>query len=116
MGEHMTTEAAVAVFEAATPILKGLLGEVKTLSVKKSEATLSASKVKLINKVLEDLLVILKGEPEEKYLQLLDDEALPQVSDALLMMVQFDVALAAFSRKYHTRVGYDTVWATPERL
>ena len=45
---------------------------------------MSASKVKIINRVLTDLLAILKEEPAGKYLGALDDEALPQVSDAVL--------------------------------
>jgi hypothetical protein len=43
-----------------------------------------ASKVKMVNRVLEDLLVILKAQPEGKYLNPLDDATLPQMSDALL--------------------------------
>jgi len=99
-----------------------LLHEVRELSKKKPDATLSDSKVKLINNVLNDLMTFLKQEPEGKYLHILENESLPQVSDALLMMVQFDAALDAFRERYYRYVGADgfrrgeTCWITEERL
>lgn len=46
---------------------------------------------------------------------------LPQVSDALLMMVQFDTALAGFKDRYHELIKYDRYngeqfWITKEQL
>ncbi|RVC81498.1 hypothetical protein EN745_09670 [Mesorhizobium sp. M4A.F.Ca.ET.022.05.2.1] len=66
---------------------------------------MSASKVKLVNRVLADLLIFLKGEPASKYLEELDEDALPQMSDAVLTMVQFETALEAFHSKYHKYFG-----------
>lgn len=98
---HTTTQAFVDIFESTQPVFAGILSEVRELSKKKPEATMSESKVKLINRVLSDILEILKGEPEGKYLDLLDNEALPQMSDAVLVMVQFETALKAFKGRYH---------------
>ncbi|HVV78667.1 MAG TPA: hypothetical protein VHD59_03500 [Pseudolabrys sp.] len=96
-----TTQARVSIYESANDIFEGLLDEVKELSRKKPEATMSANKVKIINRVLTDLLSILKQEPTGKYLDLLDDELLPQISDAVLVMVQFQSALEAYKGRYH---------------
>ncbi|MDA9532819.1 hypothetical protein ACM42_31010 [Bradyrhizobium sp. CCBAU 25338] len=79
---------------------------------------MSPAKVKLINRVLTDLLGFLKNEPEGKYLEELDSDTLPQVSDALLVMVQFDTALTKFSGRYQE---YDSIlhshhWVTKEYL
>ena len=43
---------------------------------------------------------------------------LPQVSDALLVMVQFKTALGAFAKRHMTSETYygDVHWATEERL
>ncbi|MCR6735644.1 MAG: hypothetical protein NVV83_16885 [Afipia sp.] len=75
-------------------------------------------KVKMVNRVLDDLLIILKSEPTGKYLDRLDDEALPQMSDAVLVMVQFEAALKDFGGRYHKRVsdleGWN--WITSEYL
>lgn len=118
--DHVTTEDAVKTYEAAVGVFSALLSEVRELSKKKPDATLSASKVKLINNVLDDLLGILKDEPENKYLTRLEDDDLPQVSDALMMMAQVNVALAAFKGRYHqaVRVNYarEYHWITAEKL
>jgi hypothetical protein len=100
-----TSEASVAVYKSASAVFDALLREVRELSKKKPDATLSKSKVELINAILVDLLSILAGEPEGKYLRALEDEALPQSSDALLMMVQFDAALKGFKKRYYRRFG-----------
>lgn len=118
--EHVTTDAAVATYHAATGVFTALLHEVRELSKKKPDATMSPSKVKLVNKVLDDLLTVIKDDPEGKYLQRLEDDDLPQVSDALLMMAQFDAALDAFRKRYfqYVKVGYSREhhWITAEKL
>jgi hypothetical protein len=42
------------------------------------------------------MLAFLKDDPEGKYLEQLDDTTLPRLSDAVLVMVQFETALASF--------------------
>ncbi|USA39885.1 hypothetical protein NCF86_01600 [Pelagerythrobacter marinus] len=119
--EHVTTDAAVTTYDTVKGVFEALLKEVRELSKKKPDATLSGSKVKLINKVLEDLLTILGEEPEGKYLEPLEDEQLPQVSDALMMMVQFEAALNAFHGRYYEYVEHryfssDWEWVTEENV
>lgn len=116
--EHVTTDAAVKTYKSANGVFEALLGEVRELSKKKPDATLSKSKVTLINAVLSDLLTILNSEPEGKYLHALEDENLPQVSDALMMMAQFNAALIAFRARYYqsVEVGYERYWITKELL
>jgi uncharacterized protein YrrD len=113
---YITTAAQVEAYEASSGIFEGLLKEVRELSKKKPEATTSASKVKIINRVLKDLLFFLRDEPEGKYLDELDDVALPQVSDVLLTMVQFETALHNFKSRYHRYVSGNSerVWITKE--
>ncbi|MGA7779949.1 MAG: hypothetical protein WCA85_19850 [Paraburkholderia sp.] len=107
---QVTTQEFVNKYEATSPIFSGILSEIRELSKKKPEATMSANKVRIVNRVLEDLLVFLKDEPAGKYLELLDDGELPQMSDAVLAMVQFESALNAFEGRYRPiEVGY---WIT----
>jgi hypothetical protein len=80
--EHITTDATVKIYESAIGVFSALLHEVRELSKKKPDATLSKNKVKIINNVLSDLMSILEEEPEGKYLQILTDDDLPQASDA----------------------------------
>jgi len=105
--EDVTTDAAVSTYDASTPIFEGLIKEIRGLSRKKPDATMSAGKVKIINRVLNDLLQILKPEPAGKYLEALDDESLPQVSDAVLTMVQFESALVSFESRYRRLPALD---------
>lgn len=120
--DHVTTLAVVKTYDSALGVFSALLHEVRELSKKKPDATLSASKVKLINAVLDDLLSFLQTEPEGKYLNALEDDSLPQVSDALMMMVQFDAALGAFRGRYRRNIGADgyysgqPYWITEEQI
>lgn len=114
--EHVTTNAVVDSYTSSTPIFAGVLREVRELSKKKPEATISAGKVKIINRILDDLLLFLKSEPEGKYLEALDDESLPQISDAVLTMVQFETALKAFHTRYYKRTHGNFYWITSEFL
>src|SRR5690242_17188863 len=94
--KSVTTEKAVATYTATRHIFAGVIKEVRELSRKKPDATLSQGKVKLINRILVDLRDVLEKEPEYKFLDLLDDDNLPQASDAVLIMVQYESALGAF--------------------
>jgi hypothetical protein len=118
--KHVTTEEAVATYNATHNIFAGLIREVRGLSSKKPDATLSQGKVKLINRVLADLREVLEKEPEYKFLDLLDDDNLPQTSDAVLIMVQYESALKSFSNRYYRIVKNDLnyhtryVWVTKQ--
>jgi hypothetical protein len=121
--KHITTEAIVDTYKATHNIFAGLIKEVRELSRKKPDATLSKGKVKIINRVLEDLRSVLEKETEYKFLDLLDDEELPQTSDAVLVMVQYESALESFKNRYYRIVRnkhnqYDTrhMWVTEQRI
>ena len=114
--EHVTTSKVVDTYNAISEIFEGLLSEMRELSKKKPEVTLSKNKVEILNRMLKDLQNILKDEPEEKYLDLLDDETLPQTSDAVLVMVQYEKALVNFKRRYQGKIGIEVDWITKERL
>lgn len=114
--EFVTTKAIVREYGTTRPIFIDLLDEVRELSRKKPDATMSPGKVKTINRVLVDLLAFLKNQPEGKYLEELDDQTLPHISDALLTMVQFKTALDAFRRRHTDREGISSYWVTEESL
>ena len=114
--EHITTDDTVAAYDASRDVFAGLMTEMRELSKKKPDATLSKSKVKLLNRVLNDIHTILKTEPEGKYLDLLDDEELPQNSDAVLVMVQFERALRGFEKRYKQNYHGQFYWITEEKI
>lgn len=106
--EHVTTNEAVEIYVASCGVFQGLMSEMRELSKKKPEMTLNKSKVKILNRILTDIQSILKKEPEGKYLDLMDDDDLPQNSDAILVMVQYEKALLAFEKRY-SKYG---IWRT----
>ena len=114
--EHVTTEAVVAAYQACFGVFSGVLSEMRELSKKKPDSTLNKRKVVIVNRVLRDLQEFLKEEPEGRYLDLLDDEDLPQNSDAVLVMVQYEKALVAFRNRYQGRIAGESGWVTEERL
>jgi hypothetical protein len=95
-----TTSQKVAAYEVLTPQLIALQSELKDLTKKRPEATLSTSKVTFINRLLADIKDLLKEEGASKYLDLLDDQTLPQFSDAVLVVSQYSAALDAFHSRY----------------
>ena len=117
----VTTEDSVAIYDSTNEIFIGLLKEIRELSKKKPDAIMSAGKVGIINRVLEDLKLFLDREPGWKFLDVLDDENLPQTSDAVLIMCQYETALKAFKNKYYQsyKTGQYTsknAWVTPAFL
>jgi hypothetical protein len=88
-------------YDTVQPLLAGIYTEIQELTKKKPEATLNKSKVAMINRLLVDVQKLLDTEPEAKYLDLLDDEALPQYSDVLLILSQYKAAAKSFHGRYH---------------
>ena len=104
MKDYTTQEKADA-FDGVVEAFRHLNKELKALGMKKPTETLSESKVKFINRILKDIQVCMKDEPEERYLDLLDDAALPQYSDAILILSQYEGALSGFRGRYYRYVS-----------
>jgi len=102
----VTTPEKANLYQCTAPLLQALLAELRGLAKKTPAATLSRTKVALINRLLTDLKELLKDESNSKYLDLLDDETLPQYSDVVLIMSQYGAAMKAFHERY-TREGLD---------
>ena len=99
MRDH-TTREKVNTYEGVVEAFRHLNKELKALGMKKPAETLSEGKVRFINRILRDVQALMSDEPEYKYLDLLDDEALPQYGDAILVLSQYEGALAGFYSRY----------------
>ncbi|ULO04815.1 hypothetical protein H1230_16850 [Paenibacillus sp. 19GGS1-52] len=87
----------------------------REFSKKKQDGILNPLKVRVLNRLLADIKDILSSDQSITYLDLLDDELLPQNSDAVLILGQFKAAMEQFKAKYY---GYDNGiyrWRTVER-
>lgn len=100
----MATKAQTNLYDTTRPLLDALYEEMQELSKKKPDATLSESKIKLINRLLEDIRIVLTKEADFKYLDLLVDDSLPQNSDVVLMLSQYTAAMERFHSNYY---GWD---------
>lgn len=110
-----TTAEAVATYDATINIFEGMFRDLKELSKKKPDATMSAFKVGQINRILGDIRAFVKDEPEAKYLDLLDDEQLPQIGDAVIVMAQYEGALKGFRERHYGWDGMNQRWFVEEK-
>jgi hypothetical protein len=109
-----TNREAVEGYETTAHIFGALFREIKELAKKKPDASMSAFKVKQVNRLLGDIKAFLKDAPEQKYLDLLDDETLPQVADALVVMAQYEGALKGFRERHYGWSGTTNEWLITE--
>jgi len=103
-----TNSAKAQAHDALYPLLAAMSREFKELSKKKPDAPLSLSKVKMVNRLLEPIHEVIKGEPARPYLDLLDEDAVPQNSDVVLILSQVVAAMDAFKDRYHYWDGTET--------
>ena len=92
-------------FDILYPMLTSIHNEMQDFAKKKQDGVLNELKVKLINNLLNDIKEILKTEESSKYLNLLDNDTLPQNSDAVIIIGQYLSAMNVFHKKYH---GWDS--------
>lgn len=95
------TEAQARTFVMLKPMVDSALTEMRELSRKKQDAILNPTKVKLLNRLLTDVKEILGTDPSTGYLDLLDEDNLPQNSDAVLILGQFEAAMQQWQAKYY---------------
>lgn len=107
---EITSREKVDVYETTVTLLEAMYKEMQDLSKKKPDGTLNPTKVKIINRLLADIKAILNDEPDSKYLDLLDDETLPQYSDVALILSQFSAAIKKFYSKYYRRDEINREW------
>jgi hypothetical protein len=112
--QNLPSEADVSKYEMLEKLLTSIYEEMKELSKKKPDEPLNKFKVKNVNRVLEQIKEIMKQEPTNEFLDLLDEDSLPSNSDSILIIGQFNAAMKQFRSKYHGWTGVEYVWSTKE--
>jgi hypothetical protein len=92
-------------YDALMPLLAAMFREFQDLAKKKPDGVLNPRKVALVNRLLSAMQAIVKDEPSAPYLDMLDEENLPQNSDVVLILGQFVAAMHSFHSKYHGSDG-----------
>jgi hypothetical protein len=117
VNKNLPTQADVNKFEMLEKLLASIYEEMKEFSKKKPDEPLNKFKVKNANRVLEQVKEIMKREPTNEFLDLLDEDSLPSNSDSILIIGQFNAAMAQFRSKYYRNYlsgyGYN-IWTTQE--
>lgn len=111
---NLPTTELVVEFEMLAPMLDSALIEMREFSKKKQDGVLNPLKVKILNRLLLNIKDLLSSDLSTNYLDLLDDDLLPQNSDAVLILGQFKAAMGQFKDK---NFGYDNGiyrWRTVE--
>ncbi|MEA5469417.1 hypothetical protein [Spirulina sp. 06S082] len=99
--QQYTTQEKVALYQLVRPFLEDMTDEFKELSKKKPDTALSINKVKMVNRLLESCRKVLEEEKSLQFLDLIDEDNIPQNSDVVLMLSQYVVAMGKFRSNYY---------------
>ncbi|MDC7178472.1 hypothetical protein PQH01_20725 [Bacteroides cellulosilyticus] len=115
--QYLPSQAEVEKYEMLEKLLTSIYNEMKEFSKKKPEELLNKFKVTNVNRVLVQIKEIMKNEPTNDFLDLLDEESLPSNSDSILIIGQFQAAMEQFRSKYYRTYSHvygNNVWSTKE--
>lgn len=95
-------------YETTMPLLKSMYHQFEELTKKKQEAAVSKRKIVIVNRLLDNLRLVLKDENSIEFLDLLDEDEIPQNSDVTLILSQYVAAMAAFRKTYYKKDRSDS--------
>jgi hypothetical protein len=95
------TEQEVTTYERLVPMLHAAQHEMSELSKKRPDGIVNTLKIRIINRLLVELRKLLENDPSRDFVELLDEETLPQNSDVVLLLSQWQSALAQYRYRYH---------------
>jgi hypothetical protein len=101
------TASDVERYETLRPLIESLHEDVKELTRKSQSIPLSKVKVQMINRLLAQVKKLLQPEPTAAFLDLLEEDLLPQNADALLVLGQHKAALDQYHEKYTDEDQYN---------
>ena len=111
MSTNKTTIDRANTYDTTMPLLNSMYAEFKELSKKKPEAAVSKNKIKIVNRLLEKVREVLIEEESIEFLDLLDEDDVPQTSDVTLILSQYVAAMNGFHSKYYGYVsGEGNIW------
>lgn len=98
-----TTEQA-ATYDRLVPMLEAAHREMTELSKKKQDGIVNELKIKMLNRLLTRLGKVIENDPSHGFVDMLDEDTLPQNSDVVLILSQWKAALSQFHQKHY---GFD---------
>jgi hypothetical protein len=72
--------------------------------------TISIKKIFIVNRLLEKIRFILTEDDSLEFLDILNEDDIPQVSDVTIILSQYVAAMETFKEKYFGWNGLDRGW------
>ena len=114
--DHAPSNSQVEKFDYLSPMLDSALAEMREFSKRKQDGIVGATKIKILNRLLSDLREIVSDEATLDYLDPLEEEDLPQNSDAVLILGQYRSALNTFRGTHFNHDLGGLKWVTKEAI
>ncbi|WFE58611.1 hypothetical protein [Micromonospora sp. WMMD712] len=110
------TEEQAATYDRLVPMLEAAHREMTELSKKKQDGIVNTLKIKMLNRLLGELSKIIESDPSHAFVDMLDEETLPQNSDAVLILSQWHAALKQYKARHYGQeaVTGELRWFTVE--
>lgn len=108
------TDEQAATYDRLVPMLEAAHREMAELSKKKPDGIVNTLKIKMLNRLLSELGKVIENDPSYAFVDMLDEETLPQNSDAVLVLSQWRAALEQYRDRHY---GFDSLthrWFTVE--
>ncbi|MEO3781739.1 hypothetical protein ABGB12_00265 [Actinocorallia sp. B10E7] len=99
------TDEQAATYDRLVPMLVAAHREMTELSKKKQDGIVNTLKIKMLNRLLNELSKVIENDPSFAFVDMLDEETLPQNSDAVLVLSQWQAALNQYKDRHY---GYDS--------
>lgn len=112
--DRTTTAAKASTWLVVHPLFEAMYSEFRELSKKKADGVLNKNKIRVVNRLLEKCREVLCDEASAEFLDVLDEDDLPQNSDVALCLSQYGAALKQFRTTYHRWSGVSHAWMTEE--
>ena len=110
-GLQATSAAQATAWEVASPLLNAMYGEFKEFSKKKPDGAVSKAKIRVVNRLLEKCRRVLGDQDSLNFLDLLNEDDVPQNSDFVLMLSQYHAAMERFREAHYGWTGIEHGWA-----
>lgn len=107
-----TTIEKAKTHDTTMPLLNSMYNEFKELSKKKPDASVSKYKINIVNRLLDNVRIVLVNEEHIDFLDVLNEDDIPQVSDVTLILSQYVAAMKEFKEKYNGWNGVEHGWFT----
>lgn len=99
--EYPPSEERAIKFDMIAPMLESAHKEMSELSKKKQDGVLNELKVRYINRLLTEAQNALGNDPSLVFVEILNEDELPQNSDAVLVLGQWQAAMNQFKERHY---------------